>query len=140
MATYGISPLAPGIRLLGALSVAVLVFAAGLLLFLQGLDYRDLAGVLIGLALIAVSVFYASRINAPVLSVRVSGREISVLRLLRAPEILGPVKRMEVFGTQLIIYYAGGTLKLDIYNFAEWRAMLEEFADATGITVENAPQ
>ena len=140
MAKYGISPLAPIIRLLAPVALSILIFAAGILLFLQGFSSNDLYQVVLGLGIIVVSVFFASRIRAPVTGIELSKDGISVHRLFASPEELGAIKKMEVYGTSLIIYYAAGTLVLDVFNFQDWRGMLRDMGKATGIKVENEPQ
>lgn len=138
MAKYNRSLFSLFAKLLAGASVALLLLALGLLGFFHGFYNNDLTHVVLGLAVLVVSVFFALRQKRPLSYLQVSGKEISAGAFLGGREVLGPVKRMEIFrGTSLIIYYTGGTLSLDFHNFGRWREMLKDLEQASGMKIED---
>jgi hypothetical protein len=125
------------LRLAIVSALAILVLAIGAIFLLQGFLSYAIPDMVIGLALLVCSVFFVLRQTPEILGIEINGK-ISVTRLFSAGETLGPLKKMEVFkGTKLIIYYAGGTMVLDIHNFSNWRQMLKDLEQASGVKIEN---
>jgi hypothetical protein len=126
------------LRLAIVAAFSILILAIGAILFLQGFGSNGLPDMVLGLVLLVCSVFFVLKQKPAVLSLDITEGRISASRLFSTGETLGPVKKMEVFkGTSLIIYYVGGTLVLDIHNFSNWRQMMKDLEQATGIKIEN---
>ncbi|HSB47339.1 MAG TPA: hypothetical protein VLD37_04945 [Candidatus Bilamarchaeum sp.] len=119
-------------------AIALIVLGIGFKLSLDGFDRNDIPNLVFGLALAVCSAFFVVRQKPAVLSIDITGEKITVNKLLSSGETLGIVKKMEMFaGNRLIIYYAGGTIVLDIHNFGNWKAMLDDLEKATRIKIEN---